>query len=353
MEKKYQVFVSSTYEDLREERQEVIHALLELDCIPSGMELFPAADEDQWSLITEVIDECDYYVLILAGRYGSVGKDDIGYTEQEYRYALEQNKPVIAFLHKDPESLPARSTEESMAGKNRLKAFRRLAEKKMCKYWTDAKDLGSVVSRSLVKLQKSHPGVGWVRGDRVPNEAASTEILRLQKQIEILESELEIARTQAPPGTEDFAQGNDIFKIGFSFMYGHPILGMKRGFDEIDELTWDDIFYFISPLMIQEATDFQLKESLDDVVSRFGLEVLNKKMNDDKVEDIPQFKSFEIDNHDFTTIKVQFRALGLIRESQKNRSVKDTDLYWALTPYGNSVMNRLRAIKKESPADQL
>ena len=48
MDKRYQVFVSSTYMDLREERQEVIQALLELDCIPSGMELFPASDETQW-----------------------------------------------------------------------------------------------------------------------------------------------------------------------------------------------------------------------------------------------------------------------------------------------------------------
>jgi hypothetical protein len=47
-EKRYQVFVSSTFQDLQEERQEVIQALLELDCIPSGMELFPAANEDQW-----------------------------------------------------------------------------------------------------------------------------------------------------------------------------------------------------------------------------------------------------------------------------------------------------------------
>ena len=41
-EKRYQVFVSSTYEDLQEERREVMQALLELDCIPAGMELFPA-----------------------------------------------------------------------------------------------------------------------------------------------------------------------------------------------------------------------------------------------------------------------------------------------------------------------
>ena len=40
MDRKHQVFVSSTYEDLQKERQEVMHVLLELDCIPSGMELF-------------------------------------------------------------------------------------------------------------------------------------------------------------------------------------------------------------------------------------------------------------------------------------------------------------------------
>jgi hypothetical protein len=61
MEKRYQVFVSSTYEYLKVERQEVMHALLEQECIPSGMELFPAASEDQWTLIKEVIDDCDYY----------------------------------------------------------------------------------------------------------------------------------------------------------------------------------------------------------------------------------------------------------------------------------------------------
>ena len=65
MEIKYQVFVSSTYKDLLEERQEVIQALLELDCIPVGMELFPATDDDQWTLIKRLIDDCDYYILII------------------------------------------------------------------------------------------------------------------------------------------------------------------------------------------------------------------------------------------------------------------------------------------------
>ena len=85
MEKRYQVFVSSTYQDLQEERKEVMQALLELDCIPSGMELFPASNEDQWSLITRVIDDCDYYLLIIGGRYGSCNEEGVGYTEMEFR----------------------------------------------------------------------------------------------------------------------------------------------------------------------------------------------------------------------------------------------------------------------------
>jgi Domain of unknown function (DUF4062) len=43
MEKRYQIFVSSTYEDLQEERREVMQSLLKMNCIPTGMELFPAA----------------------------------------------------------------------------------------------------------------------------------------------------------------------------------------------------------------------------------------------------------------------------------------------------------------------
>jgi hypothetical protein len=74
---------------------------LELDCLPSGMELFPAANEDQWTPI-EVIDDCDYYVLIIGGRYGSVHPSGKSYTQMKYEYALSKNKPTIAFLHEDP-----------------------------------------------------------------------------------------------------------------------------------------------------------------------------------------------------------------------------------------------------------
>ena len=119
MKKRYTVFISSTYEDLQEERENVMDALLKLDLIPCGMELFPASNESQWSLIKRVIDDCDYYILILAGRYGSINKEEgISYTEMEYRYALTSGKPVIAFVHSHPEELPAKKWSNHLKRKN-------------------------------------------------------------------------------------------------------------------------------------------------------------------------------------------------------------------------------------------
>ena len=105
--KKYQIFVSSTFRDLAEERQDAIRNILDLKHIPAGMELFPASDVDQLEYIKRVIDECDYYLLIIGGRYGSVDEVGISFTEREYDYAVETGKVVIAFVHNDPASIPS------------------------------------------------------------------------------------------------------------------------------------------------------------------------------------------------------------------------------------------------------
>jgi hypothetical protein len=95
MQKKYQVFISSTYTDLVEERQIILRSILDLGHIPSGMELFSAADEEQFAYIKKIIDECDYYVLVIGGRYGSIDDSGISYTEKEYDYAVEKGVHVL------------------------------------------------------------------------------------------------------------------------------------------------------------------------------------------------------------------------------------------------------------------
>jgi hypothetical protein len=216
-EKRYQVFVSSTFQDLQEERQEVIQALLELDCIPSGMELFPAANEDQWTLIKHVIDDCDYYIVIVAGRYGSLAPDGMSYTEKEYRYATERTKPIIAFLHESPDKIPSGRCEQNQESKQKLLAFRELCKQRMCKTWTSAMDLGGKVSRSLIHLIKTNPAVGWVRGDAVPDEGTARTINKLREENEALKAQVEGIRKEPPKGAESLAQGKERVAISYAY----------------------------------------------------------------------------------------------------------------------------------------
>ena len=158
MEKRYQVFVSSTYVDLIEERNEIMQALLELECMPSGMELFPAANDTQWEWIKKVIDESDYYIVVIGDRYGSISENTgLSYTEMEYRYALETNKPIIGFVHQNPGKLSADRVEKSEENRKKLKKFKNLVQSKLCKFYNNPEDLGSKVSRSIIQLRKQYP----------------------------------------------------------------------------------------------------------------------------------------------------------------------------------------------------
>src|SRR5438105_10888720 len=99
MEKRYQVFVSGTFRDLQEERQQVIQGLLDLNCMPCSMEFFPADSSEVWEAVQRLVRECDYYFVVVGGKYGSEASDGLSYTEKEYRYAVEVGKPVAAFIH--------------------------------------------------------------------------------------------------------------------------------------------------------------------------------------------------------------------------------------------------------------
>src|SRR5712691_3936553 len=97
--RKLQVFVSSTYTDLREERQAAVEAILTAGHIPAGMELFTAGDESQMQAIKRWIDESDVFLLILGGRYGSIEpSSQKSYIHLEYEYAIEQKKPYFAIV---------------------------------------------------------------------------------------------------------------------------------------------------------------------------------------------------------------------------------------------------------------
>lgn len=319
-----------------------MQALLELECIPAGMELFPATDDDQWTLIKRVIDECDYYIVVIGGRYGSIGPKGISYTEQEYRYAVETGKPVIAFLHKNPTAIAIGKSESLPESVEKLKEFRALAQKKVCKYWETPADLGSAVSRSIVRLINTHPMPGWIRADKAAAAVAATEVLRLRKTIEDLQSQLAETRLNAPPGSEGLAQGEEPFPIDFTFEAYDKNRDLWTFNRQLD-FSWNEIFEDLGPLMMDEAADERLRAGLNHMVRT---RILESWRDNEELRDFNNARNFAVAARDEQTIKIQLRALGLIDQSKKTRSVRDTRTFWSLTPYGDAVLVRLRAIRK-------
>jgi len=97
--RKFSIFISSTYEDLKEERQALVGVALEKNFIPVGMEQFHAAPTSQWNVIKKMIDECDFYLLVIGGRYGSIDEETgVSYTEKEYNYAKNKGLPVLVLI---------------------------------------------------------------------------------------------------------------------------------------------------------------------------------------------------------------------------------------------------------------
>ena len=172
MQKKYQIFISSTYIDLIEERQKVQDAILSLYHFPIGMEMFSAADEEQWKIIQETIDSSDYYILIIGHRYGSIieeGSDaGISYTQKEFRYAKSKGIPILAFFA--DRSVPIDSKYlESDAAREKLDDFKdEVSHKRHIRTWYNSDDLKAKVLSALhmqfqrdAEHNKNRPG--WVR----------------------------------------------------------------------------------------------------------------------------------------------------------------------------------------------
>lgn len=195
MEKRYQIFISSTFADLENERKGIMESIIELGSFPAGMEMFPATDTEQFEYIKTVIDESDYYVLVIAGRYGSVAADGISYTEKEFLYAKEKGIPILTFVKKDIESISANKTDQDKEKRKKLDEFRAKAlEGRLANFWDNADELKYKIHSSLSKEFKTHPRAGWIRGDIIDPDGLLEQFNLLKKKHEELQKKVNIEK---------------------------------------------------------------------------------------------------------------------------------------------------------------
>lgn len=180
---RYQIFISSTYEDLKDERTQIIETIQQFGHIPYGMEYFVATDDTQWEWIKNAIEKSSYFILIIGGRYGSVDKTtNKSYTEKEYDYAVELGIPIIRFVPSNIDKLPLKKKETDHLKRHQLDSFinkvREDSDKLCCNYKSSS-DLAAKVSSSLMKLfEKKLPYVAYMP---YRNNAISDNNIKLDK----------------------------------------------------------------------------------------------------------------------------------------------------------------------------
>ncbi|WP_301899636.1 DUF4062 domain-containing protein [Roseburia hominis] len=324
--RKYQVFISSTYSDLVEERKKVLDVLLMADCIPAGMEAFVATDVEQFEVIKKVIDLCDYYILIIGQRYGSINPDTgISYTEMEYDYAIKNKIPVLVFVLDEQIVLPDDKKENEPDKVERLKAFREKAlTNRLCSIWKNTDELVGKVAVSIMTAKETIERPGWQRGTDFDEASLRRTIMKLKEENENLKVKLNDSIETVHSFTEikNVAFENYDVKID----YHYTPAGSYRRSGSIEKKL-PEIFKVIATQMM----DVSLTESaISDAIKS-------------KYASITGCMVYFNDSQQIKIILNQLRALGLIYSSWSENAGK---LYWGLTIKGRRYRDEMIVVKE-------
>jgi hypothetical protein len=284
------------------------------------MELFPASDDTQWELIKRVIEESDYYIVIVAGRYGSLSSGDLSYTEMEYDYAVEKGIPVLGFVRENVGDIPFNDTEKSEKSRRKLESFRQKVLVRTCRKYSNAPELGMAVMKSLMAEMRVRPRVGWIKADQARSDEdvqrereLHDELIEAEKHIKMLERTIRdraILTEEIPQGR--LAQGNDTLCITVTFTNKD-----KQVVSEDVELTWDEVFKVIGPMMYgyihrkresayNQKQKYQFQDNLEEHIrSKIIGRVQNRKMS---------VESSQIDS-----CILQFKELGLVQFAENEK----------------------------------
>ncbi len=334
MDKRFQVFVSSTFTDLQEARGHVFQTLMSMDCFPAGMELFPAMDEEQFDFIKRVIDDSDYYLLIMGGRYGSLSPAGLSYTEMEFDYAIEKGLKVLAFLHEKPEDIPAKFTESDPQLRDKLAAFReKVSTGRLVNFWQEPQQLSGLVSLSLNKTMRTYPAVGWVRANKVSSEQALFEQNQMLKELDRLREENNRLVALQKPEISNIAGLNEEVEMDISWKEWSTYAKEYIKKHSTVKLTWLELYRKLAPELMNRPNDAAVNYLL-------GAALLRTVW--------PQHEyAVAVGKEAFNTVRIQLLALGFISTDWLQTTKGEMALFWSLTEIGKKTMYETVAVRSQ------
>lgn len=332
VEKRYQIYMASSYNDVVNERLKVEYALLNSSCFPWQF------SEKRSSLNTararQQIDDADYVVFLLSSCYGDLSASGISYLHLDFLYALNKNKIIISLVDAYPEKkfcIEQKQAEESL---KKLSSFRAILKRDSTYYqqYSNLLDLERSTKNLLATAIKERPAKGWIRPQPQDHLAEDPELMRLRSKIADLQKQLEASTLVAVKTTESSREQrspnsdqDETIKLAYR---AHAYQdGNLQDIHPQREMTWAQILKVLAPHFKKPALESTFIRAMNDYLETTALE--------DARAIFPRAHAVartQVDSRSLQQIKLQMKWNNWIVPQQQN--LAGSRIYWALTQEG-------------------
>ena len=154
------IFISSTYEDLKGERKEAIKYIDRIGHTVA-MEKFFASSHQSKDVCLRKLQECDAIILILGFKYGSIDSEEgISFTEIEYNTAKTLGLPIFVFLKHGSDGTWGTDEFDSERESKLLSLKSRLDSERFRVPFTNPQDLCTEIAGAIHNYEREHGVIG-------------------------------------------------------------------------------------------------------------------------------------------------------------------------------------------------
>lgn len=293
LDKRYQVFITTSGQEMLPERVVITQTLI-------GMGFFSWGLEQRTPVTTAFarrqIDDCDYVLLLLGSQYGEQSVSGISYMHLEYIYAVTKQKPIIVYMHDQPDTRDESLQENNPERKQRFLNFRQqlIDEVEQIVRFKSLKDLESAIRSRMPQMLERYPVVGWVRPQSL--QAKQDEIDQLRAQL------AQAKKGQIHTQNDPFLSLPKVYlKDQFSFDYRMNAY-LDGNYKEIictKSIRWDDLVKVLDQQFKQASPEDYFSKVLNQYLTEHGLVDAQKQL--------PQA-------HAVSKAQINVRALHIIKQ---------------------------------------
>jgi hypothetical protein len=330
---KYHIFIGSTLEDLKNERKEIPRIIMELGHIPVSAAFLDNTAKNYDKMLERVIEECDYFIAIVAHRYAPKG-EKISPLEAECNIAARKSVPIISLIIDEKARWKATKKEKEPALIKRTEDFKKRLRLGINETWLNSPELCQKLQSLLIMQMNLYPQNGWVRANKAIDPSVANELSRLSTENEQLRRQVKMESSSDMMNKlrEQMKNALKVLALNKVMLSFHYAAG--ESWENSRKFRYLRIFKLLVPELETGKTTAD--------ISRFLGNVLNPDL------DKPVRKDYPTPSNTIKKIMADFSMLKLVRCVNKSEKAAAEDEVWEITEYGKELFSayRMRQLEK-------